>query len=288
MTAPLATLQQKANRPGDNRLLGPRDPARTRDLATAAPRSPRTRWEITITDEHGHATGHGTLRPRRRKHHPPPPPGPAHYALPARVNITVTQTLLSQLATQPRPGAPPGDWDLIPRTPGDPDGPWALTLPGGRELTARFDVVPTHDCDHRHQVSTYQPTGKLRRLVQVRDHDCTFPPCSRPAHESDFEHAIPYHKGGKTDACNAGARSRRCHQVKQTAGWTVTQPQPGWHVWTTPTGRTYTQEPWRYIALHTRQPSSVGPWPERRAEPGAGCGLSPTVYAGHFAASREL
>jgi hypothetical protein len=22
----------------------------------------------------------------------------------------------------------------------------------------------------------------------------------------------------------------------------------GWHVWTTPTGRTYTQEPWRYTA----------------------------------------
>jgi hypothetical protein len=108
--------------------------------------------------------------------------------------------------------------------------------------------VPTHDCDHRHQVSTYQPSGKLRRLVQVRDHECTFPPCSRPAYESDFEHAIPYHKGGKTDACNAGARSRRCHQVKQTPGWTVRQPKPGWHVWTTPTGRAYTQEPWRYIA----------------------------------------
>ena len=28
----------------------------------------------------------------------------------------------------------------------------------------------------------------------------------------------------------------------------VTQPKPSWHEWTTPTGRTYTQEPWRYIA----------------------------------------
>ena len=112
----------------------------------------------------------------------------------------------------------------------------------------RFDAVPTHDCDHRHQVNAYRPSDKLRRLVQVRDHECTFPPCSRPAHESDFEHAIPYAKGGKTDACNAGARSRRCHQVKQLPGWTVTQPKPGWHVWKTPTGRTYVQEPWRYIA----------------------------------------
>ena len=164
------------------------------------------------------------------------------------MNITVTETLLNQLAAQPRSGAPPGDWELAPRTVNAADGAWALTLPGGRELTVRFDVVPTHSCDHQHQVSTYQPSQRLRRLVQVRDHECTFPPCSRPAHESDFEHAIPYDKGGKTDACNAGARSRRCHQVKQLPGWKVTQPKPGWHVWTTPTGRTYVQEPWRYIA----------------------------------------
>ena len=109
-------------------------------------------------------------------------------------------------------------------------------------------MVPTHDCDHRYQTDSYVPGDRLRRLVQVRDHQCTFPTCSRAARESDFEHAVPYDKGGKTDACNAGARSRRCHQVKQSPGWTVTQPKPGWHQWTTPTGRSYTQEPWQYIA----------------------------------------
>ena len=30
------------------------------------------------------------------------------------------------------------------------------------------------------------------------------------------------------------------------AGGTLTLAKPGWHVWTTPSGRTYTQEPWRY------------------------------------------
>jgi hypothetical protein len=179
------------------------------------------------------------------------------------VNITVTGTLLRQLAAQaaqPRSGAPPGDWDFAPVkefAPGKiqtgdevPDGygTWTLTLLGGRELTVRFDVVPTRDCDHRYRVNGYEPSDRLRRLVQVRDHECTFPPCSRPAHESDFEHAVPYHKGGATCACNAGARSRRCHQVKQIRGWKVTQPRPGWHLWTTPTGRTYLQEPWRYTA----------------------------------------
>lgn len=122
------------------------------------------------------------------------------------------------------------------------------TLPGGQQLAVRFEVVPTHACDHRYRVSSYLPGERLRRLVQVRDHECTWPPCSRPAHDSDFEHAIPYDQGGATDACNAGARSRRCHQVKQMPGWTVTQPKPGWHVWTTPTGRIYVQEPWRYTA----------------------------------------
>jgi hypothetical protein len=251
VTVPLATLQGRAERPGDNRLLGPLDPAITRDLAVAAARSPSSRWEVTVVDDQGYAVGHGIARPGRGKRRDPQPPGPGTCALPARVNITVAETFLRQSAApsaQPRSGAPPGDWEFAPRTIKGEGSTWILTLPGGQELTVRFDVVPTHACDHRYQVNAYQPGDRLRRLVQVRDQECTFPPCSRPAHDSDFEHAIPYDKGGRTDACNAGARSRRCHQVKQTPGWQVTQPRPGWHVWTTPTGRTYIQEPWRYTA----------------------------------------
>jgi transcription elongation factor len=84
--------------------------------------------------------------------------------------------------------------------------------------------------------------------VQVRDGTCTFPPCNRHARESDFEHATPYDKGGRTCCCNAGARSRACHRVKQTPGWKVTQPKPAWHQWQTPAGRVYIQEPKRYLA----------------------------------------
>jgi len=247
VTVPLATLQHRGERAGDSRLLGPLDPALARDLAAAAARSPVSRWEITIVDEHGYAVGHGVARPARGRGHQPQPPGSASPALPARVNITITETFLHRLQTQaaqPRSGAPPGDWALTPANPGT----LLLILPGGRRLAVRFDVVPVYGCDHRYRVSSYRPGGRLRRLVQVRDHECTWPPCSRPARESDFEHAVPYGKGGATCACNAGARSRRCHQVKQLPGWTVTQPKPGWHRWTTPTGRTYVQKPWRYIA----------------------------------------
>jgi hypothetical protein len=247
VTVPLATLQRRAERAGDSRLLGPLDPALARHLAVAAARSPRTRWALTVVDQHGYAIGHGLARPVRGASPPPaqlqpqPPPGPA---LPARVTITITEGHLRALQAQPaqpRPGA----WNLAPGTPGT----WMLTLPGGQHLVVRLDSVPTYDCDHRYRVNSYLPGDRLRRLVAVRDHDCTWPPCSRPACESDFEHAVPYDKGGMTDACNAGARSRRCHQVKQLPGWTVTQPKPGWHRWTTPTGRSYLQEPWRYTAL---------------------------------------
>ncbi len=35
-------------------------------------------------------------------------------------------------------------------------------------------------------------------------------------------------------------------QVKQSPGWAVTQPRPGYHQWTTPSGRQYTKGPKEY------------------------------------------
>jgi hypothetical protein len=43
------------------------------------------------------------------------------------------------------------------------------------------------------------------------------------------------------------------HRIKQTPGSKVTQPKPGFHEWTTPTGRARTREPKRYPAWR-RQP----------------------------------
>jgi hypothetical protein len=114
------------------------------------------------------------------------------------------------------------------------------------DRVVKLEPVPTFDCDHRRESHAYQPNAMLRHLVQVRDYQCTYPTCSRHARESDFEHALPYDKGGRTCGCNAGARSRQCHMVKQSPGWTVTQPKPGWHQWQTPGGRTYLRGPYRY------------------------------------------
>jgi hypothetical protein len=252
---PLATLLRLAERPGEGHGLGPLDPDLCRDLAALAAGSPRSEWCVTVTDPDGIAIGHGCGRPdlpgrgsRPAKAARLVSAGPL-TALPARVNLTITLATLRDLASRDALG-PAAAWVFTPGGPSPPDGYgiWTLTLPGGREFTVRLGPVPTFECDHRHESHAYQPNDTLRHLIQVRDGTCTFPPCNRHARESDFEHATPYDKGGRTCACNAGARSRKCHRVKQSKGWSVIQPRPGWHKWTTPSGRTYTQEPQRYPA----------------------------------------
>jgi hypothetical protein len=255
LVIPLATLLRLAWRPGESHGFGPLDPSLCVDLAALAVSSPHSAVCVTVTDSRGRAIGHGCLKPGRRAALLPGAPAPPLTGLPARVNLTITATRLSQLADLAEKSRPATGWAFTPPgapdlhgPPGDPDwcGTWALTLPTGLECTVRLEPVPTHHCDHRRESHAYEPNDALRHLVQVRDYECTFPTCSRHAKESDFEHAIPYHKGGRTCGCNAGARSRRCHQVKQSAGWKVTQPKPGWHRWQTPSGRVYTQEPNRY------------------------------------------
>ncbi|HEX8008124.1 MAG TPA: hypothetical protein VF482_17035, partial [Trebonia sp.] len=219
LTIPLSTLLGLAERPGEGHGLGPLDPDLTRRLAATVARSPHSQWCITVTDQHGYAIGHGCAKPAKH--------GKNGRTQPARDGPWA-------LTREDDPG-PPGGY-----------GTWTLTMPDGRQLTVHLEPVPLTDCDHRHESHAYQPNDTLRHLVQIRDGECTFPACSRHARESDFEHAIPYDKGGRTCACNAGARSRRCHKTKQSKGWSVTQPLPGWHQWTTPSGRTYTQGPMQY------------------------------------------
>jgi hypothetical protein len=63
LTVTLATLLGLAERPGEVSGLGPVDPALARDLAHAAALNPKTTYCVTVTDEHGHAIGHGCARP---------------------------------------------------------------------------------------------------------------------------------------------------------------------------------------------------------------------------------
>ena len=256
LVVPLATLLGLAERPGEIQGFGLLDPPLACEMAAAAAANPRTEVCVTVTSPEGYAVGHGCARPDRtsRSRQAAVPPDTSPAGLPARLNLTIPATAFTSLTSHNRSVGP---WALTPRgspgatnRAGPPDGygTWTLVLPGGRRFAVRIDPVPTLECDHRYETDGYQPSNRLRHLVQVRDGTCTFPPCSRHARESDFEHALPYDKGGRTCTCNAGARSRACHRVKQSRGWSVTQPKPGWHQWQTPSGRIYVQEPKRYPA----------------------------------------
>ena len=236
LTVPLATALGLADRPGEAGALGPVDPWLARDLVYGAAGNPKTTWCVTVTDEHGHAIGHGCARPV--------PKGPR-----------------KPRAKQQGPGHPGGpdppgglDGKRFSFTATDDHGPaggygtWRLStgIAGQRDMFIAIGPVATGQCDHRHQARGHDPGVLLRHLIEVRHATCTAPTCRRPASQCDFEHNIPYEAGGRTCECNGGPKCRHHHRLKQDSRWKVEQPAPAVIRWRTPSGRLYTTEPTRY------------------------------------------
>jgi hypothetical protein len=223
LTVPLGTVTGLADRPGEIGGIGPVDPWLARDLAAAAAANPRSTWCVTVTDEHGHAVGHGCARPEPRSHRkragPGSPPDQAGFSF-----------------TPASRDGPPGGY-----------GTWRLRTPGpGADLIVAIDTLATQPCEHRYQAPGHHPGVKLRHLSQIRHATCTSPVCRRPASQCDFEHNTPYEAGGPTCLCNAGPKCRHDHRLKQHPGWKVDQLPDGTFRWTTPSGRSYHTEPTRY------------------------------------------
>ena len=223
LTVPLGTAAGLADRPGELGGHGPVDPWLARDLLTAAAASPKTTWCVTVTDQHGHAVGHGCTRPEPKSHRkragPGPPPGAAGVSF-----------------TPASRDGPPGGY-----------GTWRLRVPGdGPDLIVAIDSVRTDPCQHQYQARGHDPGVRLRHLSQIRYATCTSPVCRRPAAQCDFEHNTPYEAGGRTCLCNGGPKCRHDHRLKQQPGWTVDQLPDGTFRWTTPAGRSYDTEPTRY------------------------------------------
>ena len=204
LTVPLVTLLELADRPGQIPGLGPVDPWLARDLARAAAANPKTTWCLTVTDQDGHAIGHGCARPAPGNHPDHPggsrqprapegrdPPDPPRAA--SRDGPGFTFTADGQ-------GGPPGGY-----------GSWrfATGVPGQRDWMVALDPIATGSCDHRWEAAGHDPGRKLRHLAQIRHATCTAPACRRPATQADFEHNIPYESGGRTCLCNGGPQCQR-------------------------------------------------------------------------------
>jgi hypothetical protein len=127
LTLPLADLlDRRAQRSGEAPGYGSLDPALVRQLAQVAIKSARSRFCVTLTDQHGHAAAHGCAR-------------------------LIPETPTTRETHGPRDGPSLDGWGLAPddTRPG-PDGgygAWILTLPGGRRCRVEIHKIPLHDCD---------------------------------------------------------------------------------------------------------------------------------------------
>ena len=156
-------------------------------------------------------------------------------SLAARANLTLPLATLLGMAERPGAGHALGPLDpalvrdLAATAANSPASEWSLTITDGE------GVAVAHGCARAARTKKTSPPPASRDGPQAPRHGRS-------------PRATNHDQGGKTCACNGGARSRRCHRVKQSPGWSVTQPEPGLHQWTTPSGRTYTQGPMRYPA----------------------------------------
>ena len=234
LTMPLSAWLGWTQSPGDVPGYGPVDADDSRTLAGQLAQSPASRWCVTLTGAGGRPAAHACARHGPGPSgapppppHPPPPPSPA--------------SPIPRPRASPSPGPPASPGRPIPRPPATPATPVPDWLRG-----LAFTTLQTGTCTHPRESRGYQPSPALRHLIQIRNPACTSPGCRHPATRCDLDHVTPYDRGGRTCECNLHPACRHDHHTKQTPGWTVTQPQPGTLIWTTPGNRTRTTTPAQY------------------------------------------
>jgi hypothetical protein len=252
LTIPLTTLLELAQRPGEIPGIGPVDPWLARDLARASAANAKTTWCLTVTDQDGHAIGHGCARPEPKNHSTPT--GKRHKQQPPGGTDPPGGTGSPGSTSPDPPGGSSRDGPRFTFTVEGQDRPpggygqwrFGTGIPGQPDLLINIDPIATGTCDHRFEASGHDPGVKLRHLTQIRHATCTGPTCRRPALQCDFEHNTPYEAGGRTCICNGAPKCRHEHRLKQDPRWKVDQHPDGTFTWTAPSGRQYTTEPTSY------------------------------------------
>jgi hypothetical protein len=132
-------------------------------------------------------------------------------------------------------------WTALAGT-GSPAGKVAALL---RELNVTLEPIARGSCDHRHREPQYQPSRRLRHLVNARTGTCPAPGCGAQAARGEADHTRRWPDG---DTCehNLSPPCPRHHHAKHAPGWKLEQPEPGRMVWTIPGGRSYETGPTRY------------------------------------------
>ncbi len=112
-------------------------------------------------------------------------------------------------------------------------------------------IKPVIDLDEDRPVDCYEVPDRLREQMHLRSPASAFPWSSATGRRMDLDHTKPYVSSGSTTDTtgppgqtrvgNLGKLTRFEHRIKTHAkGWRHRQPEPGVHVWRTPTGYQFT------------------------------------------------
>ncbi len=104
-------------------------------------------------------------------------------------------------------------------------------------------IKPVIDLDLDRPVDCYEVPDRLREQMHLRSPASAFPWSSATGRRMDLDHTKPWIDSeiGQTRLGNLGKLTRFEHRIKTHAkGWRHRQPEPGVHVWRTPTGYQFT------------------------------------------------
>jgi hypothetical protein len=279
LTVSWRTLAGWWDEPGQLTRLGAITAAVARELARAASADPTCLWRVVVTDTEGQVMTVTRIRWPSRSHrksdhppgsdadqpaadaHPPgsamprprvsgpegPEPGVPIASVLGRITVTVPVMLLGE----PPPIAQ-GGLNTSPELAAALQAILAAAATAAREV-GRADSDHANGgscipCTHANAASGYRIPDRMRDLIEVRDQDCGFPICRRPASRCDLDHTVPYDQGGPTCPCNISPGCRHDHRMKGSTAWRLRQPRPGTLVWTAPSGLSWTVNPQPQVA----------------------------------------
>ncbi len=264
LTVSWRTLAGWWDEPGQLTRMGAITAAVARELAGAASADPTCLWRVVVTDTGGRVMAvtrmRWPVRSHRRSDHSPgsdthPPAADAHPPGPGvpgpsvlgRITVTVPVMLLGEPPPAIR-GCVDASPELAAVLRAILAAAAATAREAGRADSDHADSDHGVPCIHANSAPGYRIPDWMRDLIEVRDQDCGFPICRRPALRCDLDHTVPYDQGGLTCPCNISGGCRHDHRMKGSTAWCLEQPRPGTLVWTAPCGLSWTVTPQPYVA----------------------------------------
>ncbi|WP_377322411.1 DUF222 domain-containing protein [Pimelobacter simplex] len=163
------------------------------------------------------------------------------------LNVHITDATLRGTGANPV-----GRWDQIPVS-AEQIREW-LAQPG-MSVTVR----PVIDVAGHVPVTAYEIPDRHRQAVELRDHTCRFPYCTRPAMRCDLDHARPHNRRGPTCPCNLVPLCRRHHRAKTHSQWRYQVTKIGTYLWRSPSGFHFEVS---HLGTHQHDRSDDGDDPE--------------------------